>query len=337
MGLRFPEGILTVRSEKPSVLTSATPQEASKITEKSNTPEFLKNAFFSLDDPFVLSVQELQNEGAVSVVIPTGPYSETDLLVVAAGPTTFSQEKSQTESIYDYPESVQTTYWKTILTVLDSLEMQKKPGQIAVMTENAISEVSHSDKRTSRTIMLPHAHVFLFSPEEVQSSPLPQEWTHLHTEQRALNMWLQSPKFSAFETELTEALKVLPASVSAKTDLPKGYEIRFSDDATPEEVALAMNINQRIYHKTADKMIRDLKVHTVQKLIPQASYRLYLHHDTEANQYVFTVSPEFISHAGVLEAAGVVLERKLNAPEKASPEEKTRIRQIVLSALQAQV
>jgi hypothetical protein len=85
------------------------------------------------------------------------------------------------------------------------------------------------------------------------------------------------------------------------------------------------------YTEISQAWFSSLKPQRQAKLIPQPSYRLYL--TLENGKVIATISPEVISHAGVMEAAGVTLIRKQETPPRISETEKQALRQTVIQAL----
>lgn len=331
------QGYLHLYAERPAINTSASVMDAAAIANRQNTADYLKQTFFT-PNPSILSMHELENGGQTTLMIPSGPYAEGAVMVIAKGPHSLDREGIQTETIYDYPDDVQNSYWMTIYSSLQACnELAKEKGRDGlhvVASENCIATRTNAVHRTSRSIALPHSQIFTLDEQHI--TPFDEdeeEINHLVFEQQALQQerWLKG------YTQLVQGLVVNKMrhgleGLRCETKAPFGYSFIASYDGAIEEITQVMNAHHQAYTEAAELWVPQLKPSFQEKIsIPQPSYRLYM--SSEDGNFQVTVSPEFLSHAGVLEAAGVELKRGPQYPRRISEEQMAQDRAYIRDAV----
>ncbi len=324
--LELPRGRIELHSDKPAINTSATPAEAAKVSDGYNTATFLKEVFFE-DNPTIIHRTDLPSGGAVTTMNPSGPYSEGAVMVIAAGPHTFDQEHTKTETIYDYPIDTQQAYWASIIDALDifnqhTLEEEQDPEKYVIFaTENCMVTRTTEKIRTSRSIALPHSQVMRLNTEHIIpfADPKTAIIPHLAFEQAALKNKKRLTGIADRVQGLAFDHHSQPLQdVKIHSREPFGYSFAATKAGDVVEVAKNMRIHHESYTRAADELISGLKSSNQKKIIPQPSYRLYMAYDNGI--FRAATSPEFLSHAGVMEAAGVTISRDVNHPRRLAVE-----------------
>jgi hypothetical protein len=311
-----------MRARTEPINTSANIAEAARIAKTFSTPEYLSYAFFNSLHPDFLYKEVLPSGGKVSVCVPTSPYTEQSVLVVAAGPDSFNHNPVKTEAIYDYPADVQNAYWEKILTSLDvfAYESSGQPLSHAVAVENCIAVRTNDQVRTSRSIALPHAHILCINEASLEN----EDWSlaHLTFEQRVLH---NKRLMGVFLKELAKGTQL--QDLTARAFAPYGYSFTLwqEGEKTPRDKAVTQRLAKHhwAYAQTAQTAETELSARNASKIIPQPSYRLYL--SAEGGAVRAIVSPEFLSPAGVMEAAGIRLERNTAYPQRVPQENSDRV------------
>lgn len=315
-------GLLPVYAEKSAVNTIASAEEAASIAQLYNQSDYLEREFFQRSEK-VLWIQELASGGKVSVVIPSGPYTDLSTMVIAHGPHSFDQPAAQTEFVYDYPLDVQETYWAVIIKSISFLSCLPYQGRRHVIaTENAIKTYTNASMRTSRSVCLPHSMINYLEEDCVAA----EEWqiSHLRKEETLL----QNPKLmSGYLGLLQEAYHRLTGctfvDLSARDQAPFGYQFNLAPVHLVPQITQILANHHHAYSVAAEQTTRFLLeagYHFLARhLIPQPSYRLFL--SLQAGQVEAVICPEFRSHAGVMEALGVRLHRSPDNQRRKSPSE----------------
>lgn len=323
-------GVLQLHSSAPAVNTQDSVKKAAAIADAQNSRSYLEAAFFN-GHARTIHHEQLSTGGQLSLIIPTGPYADISFLVAAAGPETFDKEIVDTETIYDYPPELQAAYWKMIITSLKTLrDLRGSHNDQVFAVENCIVTRTSDDKRTSRSIGVPHSQILLLNTEAI----VPQAWEipALSKEQRIL----KSPVFlSLLRTELdkvkTDLSRSVRESLAQQYHAPFGYTFLLDQPTDFDRVAEELNTHHQAYMQAAETAVARLKPSNRDRLIPQPSYRVYL--SLDADKLKVTISPEFISHAGVMEAAGIKLERSPEHPPRVTDTEIRAIAQQILAKL----
>lgn len=326
------KGRLKLHSSTPSVNTTVGTEVAGDIAATQNTPEYLQKSFFT-ESPKHILINKLPSGGQVAVLHPSGPYSENAFLVIAAGPNSLEQNRGNTEFIYDYPEDVQEEYWRATLTILNSFKESSNPEkEIAVAVENAVGERTSKHKRTSRSISLPHNQVILLELDQIEK----HDWhfSHLDREQRvlrfkAITRLIQEKLHEMASPEMIDVFK----TVTQRENAPYGYSFRIPISFETSQIAQVMKAHHVAYASAANEVVSKLKPANQESIIPQPSYRVYITQETDALEV--TISPEFMSHAGVLEAANILLDRSPDHKRVNSSEHFEQLNETISAALTA--
>lgn len=333
------QGYLHLYAERPAINTADAVSKAAEIANIFNTPNYLQETFFE-PNPTILYTENLTSGGQTTLMIPSGPYAEGAVMVIAKGPHSLDKEEVQTETIYDYPDDVQESYWNTIYTSLQAFselaEEKGGEGLHVVASENCIATRTNEEHRTSRSVALPHAQIFTLNEADIVPFEEDEEKIrHLVFEQTAL----QQDKFLSRYTQLVQELVTGEMrhgleGLRREQKAPYGYSFVASHDGDIEEIREVMQAHHQAYTEAAHMWIPQLKPTFQQQItIPQPSYRLYM--SSDGGNFQVTVSPEFLSYAGVLEAAGVELKRGPQFPRRITEEQMARDRTYVRDAVVA--
>lgn len=327
MSLEVQPGILRIHCEKPAINTNASPTEAARVADTYNSSEFLKRTFFGTT-PDILQRFATPSSGEVTTMKPSGPYTEGAVMVIAHGPDSFNQEYVGTEQIYDYPADVQHAYWGSILTALKKIQA-KNPRQQAIAVENCISQRTSADKRTSRSVGLPHSQTLLLNPKHIT----PESWNipHLTREQKLLN---RSGSMYRFMSGVQHAAHTMdsPLQLEHRQQAPFGYEFTASEQGSIVETTLNMAVHHEAYRQASTAAIAQLSERNQKNIIPQPSYRMYMYIENDGSIRTI-ISPEVLSHAGVLEAMGIQLQRSVDTPRRIHPRQEKRMHKQVAHTL----
>jgi hypothetical protein len=340
----FPKGSLQVHASFGAINTNVGVEQAAQQVHNLNSTSFLFNTFFG-DNESILATNQLQSGSRITLMSPSGPYSEDSVMVIAAGPDSFEREIATTQTIYDFPEDVQVAYFSYINEGLKiHLEKNNGRGDVrAVATENCIASVSNQEHRTSRSIALPHTQIF--SINYAQITPSNPTIDHLKKEQRILsNKKLASSFINGINIRLKEELAYcdLPR-LATQAGLPTGYSLNLGEVTSPEKIQRVMKAHHYAFKKEtvmrAGEFLPTLKPENQKRIKPFPSYRMYMTYNDQ-NELVSIISPQYISHAGVIEAAGVALDRSPLHPNVYSEEEIRKFKLLMarkmLSELQAE-
>jgi hypothetical protein len=303
------EGELRIYAEKGAVNTNVTKEDAAQRVASYNTPHFLKKTFFE-GEQNILDKKILDSGSQISIVTPSAPYSEDSIMVIACGPHSFDTQPIPTQTIYDLPEDVQNEYWETIfngIKAFKDLSSQDSNNYSIFATENCISTVTSINHRTSRSIVLPHSQIVRLIESDIE--PTSSSITHLEHERKIIqNKHLLNSvdniynNLSFFDKLLVDN-KFIPHN-----NPPFGYEFTFDRNASSMDITRFMKAHHEGFKSESQNLVNSLRDQNKNRIIPQPSYRLYMYLNSEGAPSVI-VSPQFISHAGVIEAAGVMFDR----------------------------
>ncbi|HSX09984.1 MAG TPA: hypothetical protein VLF93_07545 [Candidatus Saccharimonadales bacterium] len=310
-----------------AIQNNATAAEAAEKARKLNTVAHVAREFGEEGyNPRLL----VRNE-YTRILTPAAPYTDLALLIAAVGPKfahidtaqpPTEQELNkmvQAHSIYTLPREVQIDYWRDIRKTKNVLrnfvEEKANPDEYIIFAaENNILERTNPRRRTSRSIALPHTHILAINTNdivELELDDLDPNMHHVLEEQKQLS------KVNALLGErvyghLTRADKdKMRGEFMERTAMPYGYSMHFDPAISDEDFADLMYGHNEAYTKALLESPELLEDAT----IPQPSQRIYILDD----QVIFVT--EFTSSGGVLEAAGVQLDRspdydqRIKAPE----------------------
>jgi hypothetical protein len=346
-----PQGIRrdeTSRTE-PNVATLQAHEKAA-IAAGHNSPVELNRRFFDpsteghLSTVFTECGMSRDEDPVIvrtSVIDNTAKYFWPSVLV-AAGPLDLRPDRNGLVPSffeYDLPEQAQTVYWLTFLESLraaDEHAFGKNGHGLAVV--NSVSTLSTATISSSKSIALPHAHIFHMDPTTVDSGA---SWSidHLAEEQQ---MKRESPTLQKAGEIITQRLLGVRSGLLSVNAVglrlgevgPFGYEFNIGAQGNevvhPCDLQKVMREHHLIYSRVA-KLLE--KAPDSRVLVPQPSYRVYMkrHEDevTGENLHV-VISPEFISGSGPLEDMGIYLERKMGRPDAQTLEDQAVFNRRVL-------
>ncbi|MDQ3008886.1 MAG: hypothetical protein M3Q81_04810 [bacterium] len=310
------EGVYRLRSHKEAINTAASPEAASRVAQSYNTREYLEREFFG-EHERMLGQTTLEDGSRVSVVIPTGPYSEEAVLVMAAGSEI---DPTKTASIYDLSTATQAEYWKKILKCLEVFHASvTHRNQRVAAVENNIKVVTNPEMRTSRTIVLPHTHIIKVDLDALEEG----KWrmSHLRKEQFVLRQTaFMQPLLQQLQEELSVATGFQFPSLTLRHSAPYGYSFEAGNIYDVPQITSRLAAHHQAYTETANSVLSTLREHHQRKIIPQPSYRSFLE-IKDGEKLIATISPECLSPAGVMEAAGIKLERGPEYPQRKTSKE----------------
>lgn len=359
-GLTTENGVLNspVRPEfaHTAINTSVTPEEAALMAEKNNTVGHIRHEFFNPNNGKgnVLSVtKDESTRSNSSRVRLTAAYTELASAEFAANGHVFREsenpdpekrereqaaidaEQVPTHMVYDLPFATQVSYWSEVLESLDiyhaTLEDFEDPTKVTIFAgENAIKERTGTI-RTSRSIAIPHAHTVPLEHSTIVNLPDGDPtMAHVNYEQRILEKVGQKLADRVFENlpdeakdKLLETMKGDDPNLKLRKRLvkPFGYQMQLPSDISITDFAAFMEDHHHAYVETTDEIIDRLSSKNQARIIPQPSYRMYVFKEDQGKGDISVIiSPEFISHGGLIEAAGLKLNRSVDNKPKHDPE-----------------
>jgi hypothetical protein len=247
-----------------------------------------------------------------SVIRPTAPYAPHGLMLAVFPENSYQQIGEKTQFVYDYPEAVQQQYWQMILSGLAAYSKCQEHSPLYV--ENVT--LTSNDHRTSRTLNPVHGQ-FVALDESLLGATT-GEIDHLIWESQITAALIQRVR-SPIEKILDEMPSLAAFGITAQFfSTPAGYGFSFplEEKSVAEQMQLVMAEHWQAYatycQRERDTVARRAQ-HRVDEptkpktTIPGPSYRQYVWVGDGCVQVV--ISPEYCSHAGVLEAMGVQLHR----------------------------
>lgn len=249
-----------------------------------------------------------------------------------------------TTTIYDYDVKLQKEYFRQTLAAMLAMEEFNLPDENpqqdtprVLATENNMAIVSNESHRVPRSIGLPHLHVFK-AGSWIDTTATPKFPPHLRAEQRLLRRGDHLERFATdVSSTISDELGRLGGDVqiSLRDIEPFGYAITTpitrnqNLDDQAEILQKVMASHQKAYMEATGRHIDGVNKRRIEskkkstakagridstpmlieeKIIPQPSMRTYLYFNNRGF-LTCVISPEFISSAGVMEAAGVILHR----------------------------
>jgi hypothetical protein len=316
-------------------------EQTAERTARLNKSSFLEATFFDPNHASNLLNASSPDGSSLSLYDQSGKYGDFGLMVIAKGPRSFDEEDAITEVIYDYPSETQDAYWQFVLGSMTALrDNSPVEGMRVIASENCIREYS-GNHRTSRTIALPHIHVTGIVESNIQPETVfvPSLHEPLSREQRL------TQKFGKHVADKVQ--RRLPDEIQEQIQLssrdvpPYGYSFVVGGSIeemakNPALFARIMQTHHQAYASVArplEKLLRKkLPKNEGTTLIPSPSYRLYL--EDSNNRMHVTISPEFLSHAGSMEAAGVLLDRRPTYPKRYNEEVGDKLQRLAVSKVQ---
>ena len=338
----IPQGVLNIHSD----IEAQSPADSLEVAaEKSRAiTERLRKI---IDEEAILAwgvrkpPGEIPNHGNV-IAAPKAPYTDRALMLMYFPPD--YDKQVSTKTIYDYGDlRVVAGYWRRIvagLAAMRELTKEELDRFIPLYVENVVCRVTDKEVRTSRTAILPHGQWVEIDKNEIVS--VNKRISHLQEEQDVLQRRKTAERFierlkvemreqviipGGYFTENTKA-DLSDVTIGVRDESPYGYFIQIPYSFNPEgldrdEMAKIVTVavaHHKAYTKLSQRYLsKATSVIPKLILIPQPSYRMYVSLGKENLTMVFT--PEFISHAGVMEAAGIVVNRPPKIPRRYSEEE----------------
>lgn len=334
----LPSGLLSIHSDGTGVISTLAndTSTAQKVVNAINTPLYQRETFYNPSHPNHLYSRTFPDKSMVVLYNQSAKYSEISALVIAHGPKTFDRGDNElvpVEYIYDYPETVQQSYWQALFGGMKSLQKNAPIENMRFFIgENNISTYSTFDKRTSRSIGNPHAHIVGFIEEHIEprSTKASEQVQYLAEEQeftKRLSTQITRRVHNKLPKTLQDQLVITP-----QDQPPFGYSfaIPYSVDeivTNPETFTSLMTDHHKAYTTVAQQMEKvyapKILAAGFKQFIPQPSYRLYL--EEVDGQLYAAISPEYISHAGIIEARSysrspLILDRNASYPKRFSDE-----------------
>lgn len=328
----LPSGILSVHSDGTGVISTVSYDNtyAKRIVREINTHHYQQETFYSPQHPDHLYSHEFPDNSMVVLYNQSAKYSEISALVIAKGPETFSQKDNElvpVEYIYNFPKEVQQTYWQFLLGGMRSFQKstQHIDGMRIFIGENNISTYSSADNRTSRSIGNPHAHIVGFIKDHVeQKNVKTSEIVQYLKDEQKFTRKLSTHIARRVENRLVKQ-RIPQLHFTPQEQPPYGYSfsIPYSIDdiiTNPQAFSELMIAHHEAYTAISQQMEKVFapKVFTAgyKQFIPQPSYRLYL--EEMDKQLYAAISPEYLSHAGIIEAASysLILDRDPSNPKR---------------------
>jgi hypothetical protein len=343
-----------------AINTEATPAEAAAKTNRMNTYGYLRTEFF---DPKnrqgnIMLVSSLPSGARAVLVDPSAPYMPGSKMVVATHPDLFIHanqgEKARDyelivpeDTIYGLPKDAQTEYWRMIIQSLRGLQKftdnNPNPELVRVFaSENCMPRTS-AHTRTSRSINLPHAQLHradtsLITPySKNDMAKLPDYFK----EEKLLQTVSKSLADVAYEN-LDDRTKAKLVDISdehptntklrQRTDRPYGYTFTVDRSVSIEEFTGVMRDLHRTYREAAKHILSGAIDFDQDNAISQPAYKLLLY--LEQNGAISgIISPAVFAPTGVLETAGVKLNRHVDNPNPVSQTKLDEIRTEVAKAV----
>lgn len=269
-----------------------------------------------------------------SFIKPVAPYTKYDLM-----PMIFPKkinEGLETHEIYDYSKEDQMIYWKIMVIGLSETKKLVPEDVRVFAVQNSNSFLSNGGHRGARSIKLIHFRILGFPEDEVEPRggydaggnpyPLGVE-EHLFKELGVLRQG-GGRITRKIEEKMRDRLgdqdggyKIIqrtapPLGYSVFFDLPKSG--RVDDPQFIKKIQMVMEANYRSYGEMCKSGELDEILGKDNVIFPQPSFRMYaVLHD---NFLEIATSPIVISHAGPIEAAGNVLDRRKDPNATEPPE-----------------
>jgi hypothetical protein len=310
------EGLLDIYGD--GINTEMSREAAALRSEKLNQPEKLRA---------ILNDQERLYTGQVgvlrfSVIRPTSPYTPGSLMF-AAHTEDYNGLSEKPQYIYEFGEVEQRAYWAHILAGLFA------HGNQSFYTENTTQTTSF-EHRSSRTLNFIHG----------QFGSIKEEWLQPHGESLE-HLGAESRKTLSLMDRINGPLGAIMNDVRASSPSveleyyarPTGYALSFPLTADLPELIATVQRTMEAHWQAYSNYVKDEEAKVkrasennsgIEKrdIIPGPSYRQYVWF--EDGMLKILISPEYDSHAGVMEGMGIHLRRTLSGKTYISPEDEMR-------------
>ncbi len=282
------------------------------LNSKDNLQRFIEGSSLGF-------IETLSGE-KIHVMASEAPHSLNHLLIVAEGPHTLDfpeEDMFKGEKIYDFSQEAQEAYWGTILTSIRQMWETYGTDHVITSQESVIPRVMNPDEHTARSLRATHTHINAIKPTDIVASKVTakrlEEERDLLIEDDRINNMLAGLGGLAEDHRLTLGAGKF---THRKDSYPYGYEIDFVSPLEDINIPAFTNF-MRQHYESYTRNVGNLTT-DVDLAITQPAFRLYFTVN-EQNNLKMIVSPNLITNAGALAAAGVKLERqKQEGPEAKS-------------------
>ena len=321
-------------------------QDKADYTRRINTPQELWRRFVS-QDAAILHQDEIGSPPhLISIIEPTGAYSDGAMLIVAVPPEIIDPEDNKTPikalTIYDLPEEVQAAYFYYALKAAKSMRSSwpKEPKPQVFFTENVSPQVSNQQYSVGRTVALPHIQVWGVIPTTEDNQDQPQFHPSLKHERRLIKLFhrIIKTKLEMFMNKNLQETLNTQLAVSTRLASPYGYEfsLTFPENMSLQEqgkiIAHFMRMHHHTYADVASELLTQLKekvqtnnVRLTKSMLyktirPQPAYKVVGRYSAP-HTVVISITPNIVSSAGVMEVMGIQLHRDPKHETMLSPEQ----------------
>ncbi|MFZ5437703.1 MAG: hypothetical protein ACOZAK_01460 [Patescibacteria group bacterium] len=267
-------------------------------------------------------------------VRPVAPYADWDLM-----PMVFPKKIEstlETEEIYDYPVEDQLIYWRILTTGLDQAKKvmaehePQRPHRVFA-TQNSNHFLSNEKHRGARSIHLIHARILGFYLDNITAAGEVDSNGQILQPGVPDHLWQEWGLMRKSETKIVAIVKKYMRAESLqfcefaiREAPPFGYSliipgpenIDYGQEAWLEKVQQVTADHYQAYSQISNngELARILGAENIK--FPQPSFRFYA--SLENNTLELIHSPIILSHAGPIEAAGIILHRNqaVLSPEK---------------------
>ncbi len=353
MSLLEKTGILRVHGASTAINTETSPNEAGFKARAMNSADYLLKTFFDPENDMLPDgvksptgsslVTVNSTEGTVKLFIPSSPYSELAMMVIAGNEAWLREQGSsmvRTHTVYSMGPEVSFHYWKIAIQSLQVFRAHLPEGSHDLMIgqnnlpyfTGEIKITTDEDIRTSKSISLDHAHIIPV-PKNAIDTTRQVSLPHLDVERAAL----RAPGFAEFVTcvanALPEGTRNLLYDFDVHEEAPVGYTFTFPGNMGIELFSQCLKDHHDAFTRVSPRLPRffpdDLRG---LRTLPMPSYRFYATLTAE-NDIQCYVSPEVLSFAGVMEAAGVGLLRSPEVPIQLDTEQTIKYRTLLWDTL----
>jgi hypothetical protein len=296
-------------------------EKVAEISAKLNAPEKLTEI---INNPEAILRKKLPSGTDIVLLHPTGPYTDRALMLAMYNPDIKTTHNAQWT--YDYPFKEQVEYWRFVVSGLyaqkEILKQEGRDKEVKSQYVENATHVSNGKFRTSSTISFQHGHFIEIDPKELV--PTTHTIPHLREEREVLERGFLMKRFLrrlSNSFEMNSEVKSPDFIVQEK--LPLGYGFKISSDNSDHNISkltFIMNKHHKAYENLTQEYLDSAHVvsarfsdttlnfrERLKTVIPPPSYRLYM--TLNISQIDVEISPEFISHAGVMQGEGIDLDR----------------------------
>lgn len=313
------------------------PEELRQRIDAMNTPDYIVENFFTEGEKVNGStVHEIikTRDGIVSIMQPTSPYAEIDVLVAAApddleatGLPRHNSEKRPL-SWYELPLETQRTYNAAQLELLQAMHFATadQPDKKAVIMQNCADQLAPV---TSQSIGVPHAHATIhnlanFAPYESNVPGMKGEEAVAHDGELAAEV-LPGIRSSITRDLAEEGIAHDGLVVAQRHAAPYGFSLVFTgetaitannltEDDSLRKISVAMatvheQYERLLYANATSQLTHRYGMPAPERIIRQPSYQQLLD-ITDDGLFRLTYVPILQSRGGPVEKCGVMLDRR---------------------------